>query len=85
MTIVTWLCAGALVGWFASSCLGNTGREGIMFNVAVAVFGAVFSGWAVAPIFGVSPGFGIIGFVAAAFGAAALLFFVHFVQRTVSR
>jgi uncharacterized membrane protein YeaQ/YmgE (transglycosylase-associated protein family) len=85
MAIVTWLFAGGLVGWAASSYLGNTSREGIAFNVAVAVFGAVFMGWAAAPMLGVSTGFGIAGFLAAAFGAAALLFCVHVVQRTVSR
>jgi uncharacterized membrane protein YeaQ/YmgE (transglycosylase-associated protein family) len=84
MTIVTWLLAGGLVGWAASSYLGNTSREGIAFNVAVAVFGSVFTGWAVAPMLGVSTGFGIVGFLASALGAAALLFCVHFVQRTVS-
>jgi uncharacterized membrane protein YeaQ/YmgE (transglycosylase-associated protein family) len=85
MSIVTWLLAGGLVGWIASHYMTNTRPEAIAFNVIVAVLGAAFVGWVVAPMLGVSPGLGTFGFVVSACGGAALLFCVHSVQRTIAR
>lgn len=85
MSIVTWLLAGALVGWIASKYMTNTRAEAITFNVIVAVLGAALAGWLVAPMLGVSPGLGSFGFLVSACGGAALLFCVHFVQQTTAR
>ena len=85
MSIVTWLVAGGLTGWAASYYLTNLHREGIVLNVAVAVTGAVLAGLLAAPLLGVPAGFGVFALLVSVCGAAALLFCVHFVQRTVSR
>jgi uncharacterized membrane protein YeaQ/YmgE (transglycosylase-associated protein family) len=85
MSIVTWLLAGALAGWAVSYYTANTRPETVAFNVAVAVLGAGFTGWAVAPMLGVAPGFGLFALLVSGLGAAALLFCVHFVQQTLAR
>ena len=85
MSFVTWLVAGGLAGWAASHYLAHLHPEAVAFNVVVGVLGAVFVGWLVAPLVGVSPGLGVFGFFVSAFGAAALLFCVHLVRQTVSR
>jgi uncharacterized membrane protein YeaQ/YmgE (transglycosylase-associated protein family) len=85
MSLVTWLVAGGLAGWAASRYLARLHPEAVAFDVVVGVLGAVFVGWVVAPLVGVSPGPGVFGFFVAAFGAAALLFCVHLVRQTVSR
>ena len=85
MSIVNWLLAGALAGWAASHYMTNTRPEAIGFNVAVALLGAALASWVVAPLLGLSPAFGVAGFIVSACGAAALLFCVHFVQQTVAR
>jgi uncharacterized membrane protein YeaQ/YmgE (transglycosylase-associated protein family) len=85
MSIVTWLLAGALMGWAATRYMTHLNPEALAFNVVVGVLGAVFVGWLVAPLLGVTPGLGVTGFFVAAFGAAALLSCVHLVQQTVSR
>jgi uncharacterized membrane protein YeaQ/YmgE (transglycosylase-associated protein family) len=82
MSIVIWLFAGGLVGWGVSNYLTYTRPEAIAFNVAVGVLGAILARWVVAPALGVPPGFGVFGLLVSAFGAAALLFCVHFVQQT---
>ncbi len=84
MSFVTWLMAGGLAGWAASHYLTNLRPGAIAFNVVVGVLGAVFVGWIVAPLVGVTPGLGVYGFFVAAFGAAGLLFCVHLVRQTVS-
>jgi uncharacterized membrane protein YeaQ/YmgE (transglycosylase-associated protein family) len=84
MTIVTWLIAGGLTGWTASYYLGQTAPQGIAFNIAVAVLGAAFVGWIVAPLLGVAAGFSAFALFVSALGAAALLAGVHFVQHTVT-
>ena len=85
MTVVTWLLAACLTGWAASHFLTNTRREAIGLNIAIAVPGAIIAGWAVAPMLGVPPGFGVVALFVSAVGAAATLFCVHFVQQTVAR
>jgi uncharacterized membrane protein YeaQ/YmgE (transglycosylase-associated protein family) len=85
MTIVTWLLAGGLTGWTASHYLGSKHPQAIAFNVTLGVLGAAFAGWAVAPAVGVDPGFGGFALFVSIFGAAALLFCVHFVQQMRAR
>ena len=85
MTVATWFLAACLTGWAASYFLTNSSREAVAFNIAVAVPGAVAAGWAVAPMLGVPPGFGMVALFVSAVGAAAGLFCVHFVQQTVTR
>ena len=85
MSIVTWLLAGGLVGRIASYYMTNTRTEAIVFNVIVAVLGAALAALVLAPMLGVSPGLGALGFLVSACGGAALLFSVHFVQQTIAR
>jgi uncharacterized membrane protein YeaQ/YmgE (transglycosylase-associated protein family) len=85
MTIVTWLLAGGLTGWTASYFLGHMHSQAIAFNIAVAVVGSVLAGWIVAPLLDVGVGFSVGALIVSGFGAAASLFCIHVVQRTVSR
>jgi uncharacterized membrane protein YeaQ/YmgE (transglycosylase-associated protein family) len=84
MTIFTWLLAGGLTGWAASYYMENTQLEAVAFNVSVAVLGAAFVGWVVAPLLGVPTGFGVFALLVSAFGAAALLLCVHVLRHAIA-
>jgi uncharacterized membrane protein YeaQ/YmgE (transglycosylase-associated protein family) len=84
MSVFTWLVAGGLVGWGASRFMTTLNREAIVFNVVVAVLGAVVAGLLVAPLLGVPPGFGVFALFVSVCGAAALLSGVHFFRQTVA-
>ena len=81
MNIVTWLVAGGLVGWAASSYMGTPQLPALAFNICVGVVGAAIGSWLFGPALGVANGFGVFAVVVSAIGSALLLLAVHFVQR----
>lgn len=45
MNIIVWLIVGGLIGWVASILMGTDGRQGLLINVVVGIFGAALGGW----------------------------------------
>ena len=80
MNILTWLIAGALTGWAASSYMTTTQPSSVAFNIGVGVVGAAIGDWALASTLGVTPGLNVFGVLVSAVGSSLLLLAVHFVQ-----
>ena len=76
MNIVTPLVVGVLIGWVTSVLRRTDGREELIRNVALGIFGAYLGSWLLGKLFeSASQGifsFGVI--IASFFGAATLLF-----------
>jgi uncharacterized membrane protein YeaQ/YmgE (transglycosylase-associated protein family) len=52
VNFIVWLIAGAVIGWAASSLMGQ--REGLLLNIIVGVVGAFIAGLVLTPFFGIS-------------------------------
>lgn len=81
MGFVTWIIAGALLGW-AASALAGTGKRGrFTLNVTVGIGGVMFGGWLLGLLIGASafePGeFSLGAFLVSLLGAAVLLAVLH--------
>jgi uncharacterized membrane protein YeaQ/YmgE (transglycosylase-associated protein family) len=85
MVILTWLLAGGLTGWAASFYIGKRRTEALAANIAAAVLGAAFFGWAGAPLLGAPTGYELVEFLALTISAAAVLACVHLLQRLLAR
>jgi len=81
MGFVTWIVAGALLGWAASTLAGVGDRRGFTLSVAVGIGGVMFGGWLLGLLIGASafePGeFGLGSFLVSLLGAAVLLAVLH--------
>lgn len=81
MGFVTWIVAGALLGWAASALTGIGERRVFTLNVAVGIGGVMFGGWLLGLLIGASafePGeFSLGGFLVSLLGAAVLLAVLH--------
>lgn len=84
MTIVSWLLAGALVGWAAGLYMGTRNQNAFIFNASFATLGAAVGGWALGPMFDIAPGLNVFRVVVGAFCGAVVLSLVHFVRRHVT-
>ena len=77
MNTVIWLVVGGMIGWLASLVMGTDNRQGIILNVVVGIVGAVFGGWFLSGIFGVSTinqgDFSLNGLLVSFLGAVILL------------
>jgi len=51
INFVIWLIAGAIVGWVASSLMGQ--REGLLLNIVIGIVGAFVAGYLLTPLFGI--------------------------------
>ena len=52
MNFIIWLVAGAVVGWLATSLMGQ--RDGLLTNIVVGIVGAFVAGYVLSPLFGIS-------------------------------
>jgi uncharacterized membrane protein YeaQ/YmgE (transglycosylase-associated protein family) len=52
INFVVWLIAGAVIGWVASSLMGE--RRDLLLNIVVGVVGAFIAGLVLTPYFGIS-------------------------------
>lgn len=77
MNFIVWYVAGGILGWLASVLMRTDGPLGMIVNVAVGMVGAVYAGWLISPLVGVSAmnqdHFSALSLVVALVGAAALL------------
>jgi uncharacterized membrane protein YeaQ/YmgE (transglycosylase-associated protein family) len=81
MSFVTWIVAGALLGWAASALAGSGDRRRYALSIAVGIAGVLFGGWLLGLLIGASafePGeFGLGSFLVSLLGAAVLLAVLH--------
>jgi uncharacterized membrane protein YeaQ/YmgE (transglycosylase-associated protein family) len=81
MSFVTWIVAGALLGWAASALAGSGDRRGYALSIAVGIAGVLFGGWLLGLLIGASafePGeFSLGSFLVSVLGAAVLLAVLH--------
>jgi uncharacterized membrane protein YeaQ/YmgE (transglycosylase-associated protein family) len=73
MNWIITLIIGGVVGWLASILMKTNAQMGLIANVLVGVVGS-FIGFYVAGLLGIAPEGGILRFVVALVGAAALIF-----------
>ena len=64
MSFITWLIAGAVIGWLGSMLTGKSGRVGCLTNIIVGEIGAVLGGL-IGLAFGGSTLMALIGAIAA--------------------
>jgi len=51
MNFIIWLIVGAIVGWIATSLMGQ--REGLLINILVGIVGAFVAGLLLTPYLGI--------------------------------
>jgi len=51
MNFIIWLIVGAVVGWIATSLMGQ--REGLLMNIIVGIVGAFVAGLVLTPYLGI--------------------------------
>ena len=52
INFIVWLIVGAVIGWVASSLMGQ--RQGLLLNIIVGIVGAFLAGIVLTPYFGIS-------------------------------
>jgi uncharacterized membrane protein YeaQ/YmgE (transglycosylase-associated protein family) len=88
VNFIVWLIVGAIIGWVASSLMGE--REGVLLNIVVGVAGAFIAGLVLTPLLGIGTinqnDFSLPALLVSLVGAVALLAVVRVVRRsTVAR
>ena len=73
---ITTLIIGGLVGWLASIVMKTNAQMGIIANVLVGIAGSALGSWAAGAL-GLAPTGGVLRFVVAIAGAAALIFILR--------
>lgn len=80
MGIILWIVFGAIVGWIASSIMGE-GR-GVLMYIVIGIVGAVLGGWLMSMLGGSGvSGFNLYSFLVALGGAIVLIAIVRAVRR----
>jgi uncharacterized membrane protein YeaQ/YmgE (transglycosylase-associated protein family) len=79
MEIILWVIFGGLVGWIASIIMKTNQQQGMLLNIMVGIFGAIFGGW----LFGHSAvnNFSLRSFIVALIGAIVLIVIVKLLRR----
>ncbi len=70
------LVIGGIVGWLASIVMKTNAQMGMVANVLVGIVGSMLGFW-LAGMLGIAPTGGILRFVVAVAGAAALIFILR--------
>ena len=83
MNFIIWLIVGAIVGWVASSLMGQ--REGLLMNIVVGIVGALVAGYVLTPLLGISTinqnNFSLPAMLVSVGGAVILLFVLSLFRR----
>ncbi len=83
MNFMIWLIVGAIVGWVATSLMGQ--RNGLLMNIIVGIVGAFVAGYLLTPYFGISTinqsNFSLPAILVSLGGAVILLFVVSLFTR----
>jgi uncharacterized membrane protein YeaQ/YmgE (transglycosylase-associated protein family) len=70
------LIIGGVVGWLASIVMKTNAQMGLIANVMVGIVGSALGSWAAGAL-GIAPTGGVLQFVVAIVGAAALIFILR--------
>jgi uncharacterized membrane protein YeaQ/YmgE (transglycosylase-associated protein family) len=70
------LIIGGVVGWLASIVMKTNAQMGMIANVLVGIVGSALGSWAAGAL-GIAPSGGILQFIVAIVGAAALIFILR--------
>ncbi len=83
VNFIMWLLYGAVIGWVASSLMGQ--REGLLLNIIVGILGACVAGIVLTPYFGISTinqnSFSLPAMLVSVGGAIILLVVLHLFRR----
>jgi uncharacterized membrane protein YeaQ/YmgE (transglycosylase-associated protein family) len=83
MNFIIWLIVGAIVGWVATSLMGQ--RDGLLMNIIVGIVGAFVAGIVLTPYFGISTinqnNFSLPAMLISVMGAIILLAVLSFFRR----
>jgi uncharacterized membrane protein YeaQ/YmgE (transglycosylase-associated protein family) len=78
MNLIIWLIVGAVVGWVASSLMGQ--RKGLLMNIIIGIVGAFVAGIVLTPLLGIGTinqnNFSLPAMLVSVGGAVILLFVV---------
>ena len=78
MNLIIWLIVGAIVGWVASSLMGQ--RKGLLMNIIIGIVGAFVAGIVLTPLLGIGTinqnNFSLPAMLVSVVGAVILLFVV---------
>jgi uncharacterized membrane protein YeaQ/YmgE (transglycosylase-associated protein family) len=78
MNLIIWLIVGAVVGWVASSLMGQ--RKGLLMNIIIGIGGAFVAGIVLTPLLGIGTinqnNFSLPAMLVSVVGAVILLFVV---------
>jgi uncharacterized membrane protein YeaQ/YmgE (transglycosylase-associated protein family) len=85
LDVIQWIVLGLAAGFIASKIVNRRG-EGVMLDVILGVFGAVFGGWIFRALGAAgATGFNLWSLVVAVIGAVVLLLIGHAVRRSFVR
>ncbi len=83
MNFIIWLIVGAIVGWVATSLMGQ--REGLLMNIVVGIVGAFVAGYVLTPLLGIGTinqnNFSLPAMLVSVGGAVILLFVISLFRR----
>lgn len=83
MNFIIWLIVGAIVGWVATSLMGQ--REGLLVNIVVGIVGAFVAGYVLTPYLGIGTinqnNFSLPALLVSVGGAVILLFVLSLFSR----
>ncbi len=83
VNFIVWLIVGAIIGWVASSLMGN--RQGLLLNIVVGIVGAFVAGIVLTPLLGIGTinqnNFSIPALLVSLAGAIILLAVVNLFNR----
>ena len=83
MNFIIWLIVGAIVGWIASSLMGQ--RDGLLMNIIIGIVGAFVAGIVLTPLLGIGTinqnNFSLPAMLVSVGGAVILLFVLSLLRR----
>jgi uncharacterized membrane protein YeaQ/YmgE (transglycosylase-associated protein family) len=83
LNFLVWLIAGAIIGWAASSLMGQ--RKGLLLNIVVGIAGAFIAGIVLTPLLGIPTinqnVFSLPALLVSLLGAIILLAVLNFFRR----
>jgi uncharacterized membrane protein YeaQ/YmgE (transglycosylase-associated protein family) len=83
MNFIIWLIVGAIVGWVATSLMGQ--RDGLLMNIIIGIVGAFVAGIVLTPLLGIGTinqnNFSLPAMLVSVGGAVILLFVLSLFRR----
>jgi len=83
MNFIIWLIVGAIVGWVATSLMGQ--RDGLLMNIVIGIVGAFVAGLVLTPLLGIGTinqnNFSLPALMVSLLGAVVLMAVVNVFSR----